>query len=472
MSQPQLEMNKPKGIAARIMEVNVFVLLFAVLAIAAILTYVLPAGEYTRIEVNGRSVVDPNSFKLVESTPVNLLGLVNSVHTGLVEASHIIFIVLIFGGTFGVLNATGAIEAMIITLSRKLENKEKLFIPLMMLLFGMGGAFTGMAEDTIAYIGIMVPIAIALGFDVITGVAIVILGASIGFTSGIMNPYNVGVAQGISELPLFSGIEFRIVLFIVMYLVSVWYIYRYAMKVKADPSYGYFGSTGSQQQKQMDKDFKMNTSQKLVIASLVICYAVNVYGVIKLEWYFTEIAGLFLLLGIVAGILGKLPSNKMVDSFMNGAASIMTGALVVGLARAIVVVLNQGHIMDTLLSYAVDAINHFPPALTASGMYLLQSVISYVVPSGSGQAALTMPIMAPLSDLVGVSRQTAVLAFQMGDGISNMFTPTSGALMAVLALAGIPYMKWVKWFTPLLLIHYGIGLAAVIVAQMIGYGPF
>lgn len=472
MSQPQLEMKKTKGIASRIMEVNVFVLLFAVLAIAAILTYVLPAGEYTRVEVNGRNVVDPSSFQLVESTPVNLMGMVNSVHTGMVEAAHIIFIVLIFGGTFGVLNATGAIEALIVTLSRKLANKEKLFIPLMMLLFGLAGAFIGMAEDAIVYIGIMVPIAIALGFDAITGVAIVIVGASVGFTAAIMNPYNVGVAQGIAELPLFSGMGFRIAVFIIMYLVSVWYIYRYAMKVKADPAYGFLGNQSRSNTGELQSEIKLTTTHKLVILALVVCYAVNIYGIIKWDWYFTEIAGIFLLLGIVAGVIGRLTANQLVDSFISGASMLMMGALVIGLARAVVVVLNEGQIMDTLLHYSVDVINQFPPALTAVGMYLLQSVISYIVPSGSGQAALTMPLMAPLSDMVGVTRQTAVLAFQMGDGISNIFTPTSSSLLAVLALAGIPFMKWVKWFTPLILMHYAIGLGAVIVAQFIGYGPF
>ncbi|USG66966.1 AbgT family transporter [Brevibacillus ruminantium] len=470
MAQPELNTNSA---LSRVKEINVFALLFAVIAIAVVLTYLIPAGEYARVDVNGRSVVDPQSFTFIESSPVKPLGLVNSVHTGMVEASSIIFFVLIIGGTFGILTATGAIEALIVTLSRKLQNQEKWLIPIMMFFFAMGGTLMGMAEETIPYIAIMIPLAIALGFDALTGAAIVLVGASVGFTSAIMNPFTVGVAQGIAELPTFSGAGYRIGVFVVMYAVSVGFVYRYAMKVKKERGYGFFGNyEGKSSADLLRSEVVLTTAHKWILTCFLINFVVLAFGVIEYGWYITEIAGLFLLLGIIIGLIGRLSANTVVDSFLKGAAGLISGALVIGVARAIVVVLNDGHILDTMLYYAATAINQVPPAFSAFGMLVLQSLVNFIVPSGSGQAALTMPIVTPLADLVGVTRQTAVLAFQFGDGISNILTPTSGYFMAGLAVAGIPWIRWVKWIWPLILTQYGIGAVAVIIAQLIGYGPF
>ncbi|MED4780508.1 C4-dicarboxylate ABC transporter permease [Brevibacillus choshinensis] len=468
MSQPNVSVNTPLNKKPR--EINVFVLLLLVLIVASIATYVLPAGEYTRTEVNGRNVVVPDTYKGIESTPVSLMGIIGSVHTGMVEASSIIFFVLIIGGTFGILTATGTIEALISTLSRKLANQEKWLIPIMMLFFAMGGALMGMAEETLAYIGIMIPLAIALGFDVITGTAIVLVGASIGFTTAVMNPFTVGIAQSIAELPPFSGMGYRILLFVIMYAVSVYFVYRYAMKVKRDRGYGFiadgkYDTVGS-------KELKLETKHKIVLGCFLLNFVILAYGVVKFEWFITEIAGLFTILGIIIAFVGRLPASDAVGAFMKGAAGLISGALIIGVARAIVVILTDGHVIDTILFHASSAIHHLPPALSVVGMYLLQAIIHLIVPSGSGQAALTMPIMAPLADLVGVTRQTAVLSFSMADGIGNIIFPTSGYFMAGLAIAGIPWVRWAKWILPLILTQYAIGLVAVVVAQLIGYGPF
>lgn len=471
MSQLHVDLQPKKQ--KKLWEVNVFALLFAVIAIAVILTYILPAGEYGRVEVNGRSVIEPQSFKWIESSPVKPLGLVNSVHTGLVEASGIIFFVLIIGGTFGILTATGAIEALIVTLSRLLRNQEKWLIPIMMLFFAAGGSLMGMAEETLPYIAIMIPLAIALGFDAMTGAAIVLVGASVGFTSALMNPFTVGVAQGIAELPTFSGMGYRIAVFVVMYFVSTAFILRYALKVKKDRSQGFFGLfEGKNTAELLREDLKLTARHKGILTCFVLNFVVLVFGVIQYGWYLTELSGIFLLLGIIIGIVGRLGINEMVDNFMKGAAGLIAGALVIGVARAVVVVLNDGHILDTILYYSAGVLNQLPSALTAFGMLVLQTVISFIVPSGSGMAALTMPIMAPLAELVGVTRQTAVLAYQFGDGISNIFIPTSGYFMAGLALAGIPWLRWMKWIMPLILMQYGIATVAVVVAHLIGYGPY
>lgn len=464
-SEIQQVMPKKKGI-------NVFVLLFSVLVVATILTHIIPAGEYSRIIENGRSIVKPGTFKLETSAPVDLFGLATSIPKGMVEAGEIIFYILIIGGTFGVISATGAIEALIITLSRKLANNEKWLIPIMMLFFAAGGSLIGMSEETLIYIPIMIPLALALGFDVITGAAIVLVGASIGFTTAIMNPFTVGIAQGIAKLPLFSGAGFRIILFIIMYVIGVVFVSRYAMKVKKDRSYGFFRDDMSENMSVSNLDVRLEKTHKIVLLCFLLNFVVLAFGVIKYGWFITEIAGLFIILTIIIGFAGKLSANRTVESFINGASGIISGALIIGLARAIVVVLNEGHIIDTILFYASSALHHFPTSLSSVGMFFLQAIIHFIVPSGSGQAALTMPIMAPLADMLGITRQTAVLSFSLADGIGNIIFPTSGYFMAGLALAGIPWSRWAKWILPLIVIQYAIGIIAVYIANMINYGPF
>ncbi|WP_408011462.1 YfcC family protein [Pseudalkalibacillus sp. A8] len=453
--------------------INAFVLLFSVIVIAAILTYIVPAGQYERVEQDGREVINPDSFQFVDSNPVNFLGIFKSIHLGMLEGSSIIFFVFIIGGAFGILNATGALDALIVLLTKKLANREKLLIPILMLFFAAGGSLMGMAEETLVYIGILVPLAIALGFDAIIGLSIVSLGASVGFTSAVMNPFTVGVAQGISDLPTFSGIAFRLVLFVVLYSGAVFFVYRYASKVKKDPALRFYGNfKPGEQDKTLKTKTKMETKHKWVLITFLVNFLVLVFGVLKFGWYITEIAGLFLLFGILIGIVGKLSAGTIADSFIKGASSMTGGALIIGVAQAILVIFTTSGLMDTILYYASNAIDQVPGALTAIGMFFLQLCLNFLVPSGSGQAALTMPIMAPLSDLVGVTRQTSVLAYQLGDGISNMVFPTSGFFMAGLALAGIPWGKWIKWVFPFILFQIGVAVVALVVAQAIQYGPF
>jgi uncharacterized ion transporter superfamily protein YfcC len=453
-------------------EINVFVLLTIVLAIALILTYVVPAGEYSRTEVDGRDVVVANTYKHVESASLNLMDFAGSFHKGMVEAADIIFFVLIIGGAFGIIVSTGSIEAFIFSASRKLGSKEKWLIPFMMLFFAVGGSLIGMAEETLVYIPILISLCLSLGFDVITGTAIVLVGASIGFTTAVMNPFTVGVAQGIAKLPMFSGIGFRIILFVIMYTVGVWFVYRYASRVKKDPSKGYFGDGKYSKIDTTSTEIPFTGRHKAILLCFLLNFIIIAFGVIKYGWFMTEIAGMCILLAIVVGFIGKIHPNKFVENFMGGSAGLISGALIIGVAKAVVVVLTDGHIIDTILYYASSVLGSIPASLSAVGIYAFQAIIHFIVPSGSGQAALTMPIMAPLADLVGVTRQTAVLSFSMADGIGNIIFPTSGYFMAGLALAGIPWTRWAKWIFPLIIMQYGIGLVAVIVAHAIQYGPF
>ena len=454
---------------------HVYVILLAVVAICAILTYIVPAGQYGMMEAaNGREVVDPNSFEWIENTPVGLMDYFKSVPDGLVETASIIFFIFIVGGSFAVVNATGAIEAGIGEITRKMQGKERAIIPVIVIVFSLGGAVFGMAEETLPFIPIMVTLAIALGFDSLTGIGMVLAGAGAGFAGAFMNPFTIGVAQGIAELPLFSGMGYRIIGYVVMVTLVIIFLYRYAGKVKANPELSSMYEFDKQREDMLDlDDIEEFTPQKQrVLIVVLLTIALLVFGVIQYGWYIQDIAALFLGMGIVTALVGGLGLNGFAEELIEGMANIAGGAMVVGFARAILVVLESGNILDTILYVSSNFLTTLPSSVTALGMYVFQCLLNFIVPSGSGQAAVSMPILAPLSDLVGVTRQTAVLAYQFGDGISNIFTPTSGYFMAGLALAKIPWDKWAKWFAPLLLIEYAFGAIFVLIAHMIQLGPF
>ncbi|MFF5817104.1 YfcC family protein [Lysinibacillus capsici] len=459
------EIEQQKGI-------NVYVLIFCLIVVSSILTYFIPAGSFQREEVNGRQVIQPGTFSFTDMNPIGFLDIFSSVHSGMMQGASIIFFVLIVGGTFGILSATGALESFIAMLSVKMAKREMLIIPVLMLFFACAGSLMGMSDETIVYVGILAPLAVALGFDAITGFAIVILGASVGFSAAVMNPFTVGIAQEIAGLPLFSGIAFRIVIFIVLYTVATIYVYRYARKVKNNPKLGFYGNFRNVEGDFVQGNSKMEIRHKLVMATFLLNFIVLMYGVVKLGWYITEIAGLFLLFGILMGLIGKLSPSHIANSFMKGAGDLVGGALIIGLAQSILVIFNNSGLIDTILFYTSALLDSVPPALNAVGMFIFQLFLNFLVPSGSGQAALTMPIMAPLSDMIGVTRQTAVLAYQFGDGMSNIIFPTVGFLMAGLSIAGIPWGKWIKWIFPFMLIQVTVAVISLIIAQVIQYGPF
>ncbi|QRG66723.1 YfcC family protein [Brevibacillus choshinensis] len=452
---------------------HVFVILFSVILLAAIATYVVTPGEYDRAEdANGRMIAVDGSYHPVEAEHAGFMDVFQSIYTGMTEAADIIFYIFIVGGSFGILRSTNVIEGAVGSISQRMAGREKLIIPVLMIFFALGGAMLGLAEETIPYITILVPLMLRLGFDSMTGAAVVLLGTSAGFASAFMNPFTVGVAQGIAQIPVFSGLGLRLVMWVVFVGVSIWFVMRYADKVKKDPksSITYDSDlTMIEKQPQAEQFTGLTGRQKLVLVILLATLVVLAIGVSKLGWYLTEIAGLFLLMGVLMGIVSKISLNNIAEAFIEGCRTLVMGALVVGVARGILVILQDGKIMDTILYGLANAVGSLPSGLTAIGMYIVQCLISYIIPSGSGQAAVTMPIMAPLGDLVGVTRQTAVLAFQLGDGISNIFTPTSGYFMAGLALAGVSWVKWAKWILPLIIGHYLLGAIFVTIAHLIGY---
>jgi len=426
-----------------------YVLIAMLILLCTICTWVIPAGKYdTYTNEAGTTVVDPNSFHYVERTPVNLFEMVQAIPKGMSDVGWIIFLVFIIGGSFGIINKTGAIEAGLGASVNAFRKRDMLLIIGLMVIFSLGGATFALAESTLIFIPMCVMLAKALGYDEIVGMAIVNIGACIGFAAGWMNMYTVGVAQGIAGLPLFSGMGYRIICHVVLLAIAIAYVIVYARKCRKNPLHScMYGVEQKNEELQLDISNvpKLTVRRKIILWVILAGFVVLIYGVTHGWSTSVQICALFLVMGVVCGIVGGMNAGEIADAFINGAKGIVFGALLVGLCRAMVVIITNGQIIDTILHALASVLNGLPSVLAAAIMVPVQLLINFLINSGSGQAAATIPIMAPLSDLLGVSRQTAVLAFQFGDGLSNSLWPTSGILMAGLSIAGIPFEKWWKW---------------------------
>src|SRR5699024_6781988 len=454
---------------------NVFALLFGLIVLATAVSYIIPSGSFERVEkeVNGnvQTLVVEGTYQSVEAERTTFFGIFEAVFKGMENAAPIIFFIFIVGGAFGILTKTEAIETGLERLVYKMEDKKFLLIPIIMLLFALGGATFGMSEETIPFLFILVPLAIRLGYNPMIGASIVILGSVSGFTAAFLNPFTVGIAQGIAELPLFSGKGYRIIMWIVMVSVTIAWVMFKAKKI------GKLRQEGKLDEDELDlsnyqdetyslKDLVFTTRQKLILVIFTLTILFLAIGVTMFGWYIMEIASLFLLSGIIMGVIGKMNYNEIADSFIDGCKDLVPVALVVGFAYGVLVILEESMTIDSFLIFLANSINGLTSLVSAIAMLITQSVLNFVVPSGSGQAALSLLNMSSISVLTVVSRQTAVLALQLGDGISIAITPTSGVLMASLALAKIEWTKWAKLVRLLILIQYLLAAIFVTIAHL------
>lgn len=437
---------------------NTLILLTSLLVIAAALTLVIPAGEFARTKgYQGLDVVVPGSYKQIENVSQFNLNILLAPIKGFMAASEIIVFILFVGGAFYVFQRTQAIDSGIKALAKAHKKSalvRRMLIPIFMVIFSLGGAAFGMSEETIPFIMIFIPLSLVLGYDTVTGVAIPFVGASTGFAAAFMNPFTIGIAQGIAGLPPMSGIGYRLIIWVICTSVAIWFVMRYAAKVKKDPQ----SSVTYEQDLEKRKDLRVEDLEKFsgmdkrhsaVLITFLIGILTVVFGVLNYGWYIKEICAVFLATGILTGIVGGLSADEISNSFVAGAKDLISTAFVVALSKALLIIASDGKIIDTIL-YAFSApLDGLHPIGSSIVMLFVQKVIVFFVPSGSGQAALTMPVMAPLSDILGVSRQTAVLAFQFGEGFANMIIPTSAVTMGILTLAKIPYEKWAVWVLPL-----------------------
>lgn len=449
---------------------HTYAILLAVVLIGAALSYIIPAGEFDRVEEEGQTVVVSGTYEQVEQNPVSIFEVFMSIPTGLIEVADIVFYIFLIGGAFGVIRATGAIEAMIQKVMASTKGNEKMMIPVIMFAFSVLGFTTGMSEEAIIFVPIGIVLAVALGYDAMVGTAMVTLGAASGFIGGMFNPFTVGIAHSLAELPVFSGWSFRLIVYILVLGAAILYVMHYAKKVRQDPGYSFIYEENERGQINFTEDVMNFEALKkrhifiLLIFSLGV--GINIYGIFVHGWFITEMAANFFVVGVVAGLVGGMKINDIFDSFIDGMKLVVFGAIIVGFARAILVVLESGIIIDTIIYSMSSMLDTIPNAFTAIGMLIIQVVINFFVPSGSGQAVTTMPIMIPIADLQDMTRQVAVLAYQYGDAITNTIIPTSASLMGVLAVAGIPYLKWVKFVWKITLLWLIIAAAALVVATL------
>ncbi|WP_164214730.1 AbgT family transporter [Virgibacillus sp. YIM 98842] len=452
---------------------HVFVLLFIIVLIAAALTYIIPAGEFERSEdpESGREVVQEGSYQYVDQQPVGIFEIPGLFITGLNEAADIILFIFVVGGAFQIITATGLFDTVVKKIAGLLGNKHVLIIPIFMIVFSIGGFTIGMTVEAIALIPLAIALARSLGYDAITGLSMVFIGMYSGFIAGLMNPFNVGVAQQIAEVPIYSGLWLRAILLVILLIAASFYVIRYAKKVKENPSKSivYDMELNAKEETYELEEAHFQTRHYFVLLTLITGLAVLVWGVMNEGWYINDIAALFLAIGIIGGLFAKLSPSRIAEEFLAGAKAFTLGALIVGIARAIPVALVEGMIIDTVIQGLANFVVILPEAVQVLGVYGVQTIINFFINSGSGQAAATMPIIVPLGDLVGMTRQTGVLAFQLGDGFTNLIYPTGTTLMAFLAASGVPYEKWIKFIWPLVVIFIVIGGAFVVFAQMIGY---
>lgn len=455
---------------------NTLILVFLVLCFFAVLTWLIPGGAYERIEVNGREVVDPDSFTFIEAEPAGIIDLVLAPIRGFNDpyGMSIIVFVFIVAGAFSVIQQTGAIDVIIRRAARFFAQNpvwRPVFIPFFMICFSIMGATFGMSEETIVFVPLFVTLAIALGYDSITGLAIPFVGAGLGFAGAMINPFTVGIAQGLAEIPVFSGMELRIILWICMTTAGVILVYRYAAQIHSNPQKSpVYHIDKLRRADNYDESLPPLLLRHIfVLVMFLFTLIALIYGAIYEGWYILEFSGLFLALAIGSAIVGRLTGDETATSFLNGMKDVIGAAVIIALSRAILIMITDANIVDTILYGLSTSLQGLNSYVSASLMLVVQTLINVVVPSGSGQAALTIPIMAPLGDLIDLSRQNIVLIFQLGDGITNLIIPTSGVVMGVLGMAKIPWEIWAKWLFTRMLWLYLVAFIFVIIGVAIGY---
>lgn len=453
--------------------VNPLLILAVILLIAAIATYVLPAGSFDRVpnEATGYDMVAVDSFHLTEKNPVGIFDLFVSLTLGLQNAAYVIFFLMIIGGMIRVVESTGALHAGPSNVVIKLRGRELLLIPVCIFLFGLVASTAACCEEYLAFVPLMYVVCVAAGFDSITAVALLFCASAVGYAGGITQAFTVGVAQSIAGLTMFSGMGLRVVVFLVLATVTSIYMMLRAHRLKKHPELNEMAAIDRKHADQLDLAAVQPLSGRQigVLVIFAASFIAVAFCVIKLHFYIDEMSGIFLIAALLVGVVAKIKPNEFIDLFVEGCRDLLFAGLIIGMCNAVTMVLSDAGVMDTIIYTVGNMLTGLNTRVSACGMFFLQDLLNCLIPSGSGQAAITMPFMAPLSDILGVSRQTSVLAFQLGDAFTNVITPTSGELMAALAICHVPYKKWLKFMAPLWACWCVVACVSLVVAVSIGY---
>ena len=457
---------------------HIFIVLYAMILLVSIASYIIPAGQYDRVfdEATGRNIIDATTYHTVDPNPAGIMDFLDAFCDGVVDAGYVVALTFFVCGGFYVVNKSGIIGGVISWLSKKMRTKGIWLIPILMIVFAAIDCFIGMCELCMVYVPIILPLMLALGFDSMTACATALCGSAIGFTSALANPFTTIVGQKIAGLPLLSGWQFRLISLCVVGMAGIIFVMRYAHKIQKDPQKSLVYESDLALREELDKEIGqeivLNTRQKIAGIVCLIMFIIMIYGVFSKGWDMPQIGGIFTGMAIVSGIITGMSGDEICETFLEGCHQVLLGALIVGLSRGVSVIMSNTLIIDTIIHALAGVLQKLPGTVTAVGMLIVQTIMNFLIPSGSGQTVVTMPIMAPLADLVGVTRQTAVLALQYGDGFSNIFYPVSGYFMATLGLGHVPYDKWIKTMLPLFGIWTLIAAVFMIIAQAIQWGPF
>lgn len=457
---------------------SAYTILFVLIALVAGLSWIIPAGQYD-MAMNaglGKEVPVSGTYHAVTGNPQGLVdiflapidGLYNH-STGQADAIDVALFILIIGGFLGIVTKTGAIDAGIERVTVRLKGKEEWMIPILMALFAAGGTIYGMAEESLPFYTLLVPVMMAARFDPLVAAATVLLGAGIGTLGSTINPFATVIAANAAGIPFTSGIGLRVAILIVGWLICVIWVMRYARKVRRDPSL----SIVADQQESNRAHFLGNRNdellpftgvRKIILLIFALAFVVMIYGVSVKGWWMGEISGVFLAAAILVGLVARMSEEELTSTFIDGARDLLGVALIIGIARGIVVIMDNGMITHTILHSAEGIVSGLSNVIFINVMFLLEVVLSFLVPSSSGLAVMTMPIMAPLADFAHIGRELVVTAYQSASGLVNLVTPTSAVVMGGLAIARVPYVRWLKWVAPLL----GILLVLLMLALSLG----
>lgn len=454
---------------------HILAILLVIIVLATVCTWIVPAGSYTRhVDEAGRTVIEPDSFEYVDSSPVGPFDMFVCIEQGLIDSANITFLILMAFSSLYLLEQTGAIDAAIALMLRKTQSHPataKIFIAVIMVILSAWGSTGTMSyEEIIAFIPIFVTIAVSLGYDAMVGVAISVVPVGIGFASATVNPFTIGVAQSIAELPMYSGLGYRLVVLAVMTALTIGYTFWYMRRIEKDPTksltYGIDMSDMKVDKERMNTP--LTTPRKLSLLALLTAVGFMAWGLISQGWYINQCAAVFMILSIAVGLINRWPVNRIATTLVQGMGKGILSAIIVGIARSVLVIMTQGGIIDTLIHGCVTLIQNLSLYASGIGMLVFQTLLNFLIPSGSGQASVSMPIMTPIADLIGMNRQIAVLIFQFGDGFSNLLWPTSFMVVAC-AMARIPLSKYYKWLAPFLGICFVLQCVFVIGAIAMGY---
>lgn len=445
-------------------------LLFILMVFSLILTWIVPSGEFeTALNEAGREVVVPNSFDTIEDKEyLSFTALFTVVPRAMADAQGIIFFVLIIGGSLAVIRESGTIDALLGKVLEKYGNQPGPLLFVMMMAFAIASATLGMAEEYIPFAIILVSLCIALNMDAVTAIGTMVVGYGIGYGVAILNPFTLLIAQDIAELEPTSGMWYRLILAVPLLAVGFHHVWGYARRVQKDPDSSLMKGI-EQDEHEVIEYPDMDQKKKIVLGLTFAALVLVVVGIAFWHWYIIELGAIFFGLAIFAGLFGGMGVNKTASIFSKGAAELTGTALLIGFARAIALLMEDGEILHTVVNGLATPLSYVGSEFAAVGMLFVQSILNFFIPSGSGQAFVTMPLMAPIGDIVGVSRQVAVLAYQLGDGLMNMIVPTNAVLMGILGLANIPYERWFRFIYPLMIKLIVICSVAIAIAVWIGY---